>query len=213
MQMLKTPVLPSEVQLSRQHHSHLSPNTLHWYQHTLARHARQVKFLAQAVARQLQQSEGEIYLLGLAALMHDIGKIAIPSALLNKPGPLTEQEWIVMRLHPMIGACLLEKAGGTWSSIAPFVLAHHERWDGHGYPYGLAGEAIPLQARILAVVDSYAAMTEQRPYRPSLLPAEAQAEIHHCAGSAYDPRVAEVFLTLLPKSGMQERANSFLAIR
>ncbi|WP_052567807.1 HD-GYP domain-containing protein [Ktedonobacter racemifer] len=140
-------------------------------------------------------------------------KIAIPSALLNKPGSLSEQEWIIMRLHPIIGARMLEKAGGIWPSIAPFVLAHHERWDGHGYPYGLVGKAIPLQARILAVVDSCTAMAEQRPYRPALSSAEARVEIQRCAGSAYDPQVAEVFLTLLSQSGGQELTNSSLAIR
>ncbi|GHO58039.1 HD-GYP domain-containing protein [Ktedonobacter robiniae] len=186
-------------QLNRQDVSRLSLKVLHWYQGALAGHSYRAKFLAEAVARQLRRNEREIYLLGVAALLHDIGKIAIPSALLNKPGSLTEQEWAIMRLHPMIGSCLLEKAGGIWSSIAPFVLAHHERWDGLGYPYGLAGEAIPLEARILAVVDSYTAMTEQRPYRSALSPAEARAEIRRCTGRAYDPRVANVFLALLPQ--------------
>lgn len=177
MSTLTAPVWPNQVQSQQQDFSHLSLKTFYAYQRILTEHARQVKLLAQAVVHQLQQSEEEVYLLGLAALMHDIGKIAIPPALLNKPGPLTEWEWIVMRLHPVIGARLLEKWGGTWSSVAPVVLAHHERWDGCGYPYRLAGEAIPLHARILAVVDSHAAMTEPRPYHTALSPAEAQAEI------------------------------------
>ncbi|GHO56620.1 HD-GYP domain-containing protein [Ktedonobacter robiniae] len=212
MYMLTTPVPSGRAQLSSEIVSHLSPHAFHCYQHALAGHAERVKFLAQAVARQLQQSEDEIHLLGLAALMHDIGKIAIPSALLNKPGPLSEQEWTVMRLHPIIGARLLEKAGGILPLLAPSVLAHHERWDGNGYPYGLAGEAIPLHARILAVVDSYAAMTEQRPYRLAFSSAEARAEIERGAGTAYDSQVAEVFLTLLSQGGRQELAYPSSAV-
>ncbi|GCE07843.1 HD-GYP domain-containing protein [Dictyobacter aurantiacus] len=196
MSTLAAPVLPDEVHSQQQHLSYLSLKEFYVYQRTVSGHARQVKLLAQAVAHQLQQTEEEVYLLGLAALMHDLGKIAIPPALLNKPGPLTEQEWIVMRLHPVIGASLLEKAGGTWSSVAPAVLAHHERWDGDGYPYRLAGEEIPLHARILAVADSYAAMTELRPYRTAISPAEARTEIRRGIGRAYDPRVAEAFLAL-----------------
>lgn len=200
MHTLMTPTSFRREQLDRQDVNHLSLNVLHWYQNSLAGHTSQVKFLAEAVARQLRRKEREVHLLGVAALLHDIGKMAIPSALLNKPGPLTEQEWTIMRLHPLIGSCLLEKAGGIWSSIAPFVLAHHERWDGLGYPYGLVGEAIPLEARILAVVDSYTAMIEQRPYRSALAPAEARAEIRRCTGSAYDPQVANALLALLPQN-------------
>lgn len=101
-----------------------------------------------------------------------------------------------MRRHPEIGFQLLQRAGGIWSYIASLVLAHHEQWDGQGYPYGLAGEAIPLGARILTVVDAYDAMRGPRAYRRSFTPAEARAEVQRCAGSAYDPRIVDAFLQM-----------------
>ncbi len=169
----------------------LTADMLHWYQRTMAGHAQRTAWLAIALARGLRRSEQEARFIGLAALLHDIGKRAIPAAILNKPGPLTEQEWAIMRLHPEIGYQMLVGAGGAYTHIAPLVLTHHERWDGLGYPFGLAGEAIPLGARILAVADAYDAMTEQRPYRLPRTTAEASAEVRLCAGSRYDPLVVE----------------------
>ena len=128
-------------------------NVLNWYKSLVGQHAQQTSQLARALAEELQLSEQETSLIGLAALVHDIGKIAIPAFLLNKPGPLTEQEWVLMRSHSQIGAQLLQSAGGIWLDAAPLVLAHHERWDGHGYPHGMAKEAIPLGARILAIAE------------------------------------------------------------
>ena len=171
-------------------------NALCWHQHTIREHAQRTATLAYALTRQLCLSEEETYLISLAALVHDIGKIAVPATILNKPGPLSENEWAIVRCHPEIGSQLLQRAGGMWTSIASLVLAHHERWDGRGYPYGLAKEAIPLGARILAIVDAYDAMTESRPYRRSLPPAEARAEVRRCAGSAYDPRIVDAFLQM-----------------
>jgi diguanylate cyclase (GGDEF)-like protein/putative nucleotidyltransferase with HDIG domain len=160
-------------------------------------HAHRMVRLAEETARQLGRSEEEIHLVRLAALFHDIGKIGIPDAILHKPGPLTEDEWTVMRRHPVLGQHILEQVGGVFELLSHIVVAHHERWDGSGYPHGLAQNAIPLGARILTVVDSYDAMTSQRPYRQALSDAEARAELQRGAGSQYDPQVVEMFLHVL----------------
>jgi putative nucleotidyltransferase with HDIG domain len=189
----------------------LTGDALLWYQHKLAEHAQRTALLARALARRSLLSEEEMRLVHLAALLHDIGKVAIPAAILDKPGPLTEQEWTVMRRHPEIGYSMLVRAGGAWACIAPLVLAHHERWDGRGYPYGLAREDIPSGARILAVVDAFAAMTEQRPYRQTLSPEEAREEVRRGAGSCFDPSVVEVMLSLLDDSSDWDFITSYKA--
>jgi diguanylate cyclase (GGDEF)-like protein/putative nucleotidyltransferase with HDIG domain len=160
-------------------------------------HAHRMVRLAEETARRLGRPEEEIHLVRLAALFHDIGKIGIPDAILHKPGPLNEDEWTVMRRHPVLGQHILEQVGGVFELLSHIVVAHHERWDGRGYPHGLAQNAIPLGARILTVVDSYDAMTSQRPYRQPLPDEEARAELQRCAGSQYDPQVVEMFLRVL----------------
>jgi HD-GYP domain-containing protein (c-di-GMP phosphodiesterase class II) len=173
------------------------------YQRTSAGHALRTSTLVRTLAHRMQCPEEDAHLMALAALMHDIGKIDIPATILDKPGPLTKQEWAIIRRHPQIGYQMLIGAGGIYAHIAPQVLAHHERWDGNGYPYGLAGKAIPLGARVLAVADAFDAMTEQRPYQPTRTIDEAKAELLRCAGSAFDPAVVEVLLTLC----REERAD------
>ena len=160
-------------------------------------HAHRVVQLAEVTARQLELPEKEQRLMRLAALVHDIGKIGIPDAILHKPGPLTHEEWAIMRRHPEIGRQILEQAGGVFGTLPAVVGAHHERWDGQGYPLGLKGEEIPLAARILSVVDSYDAMTWPRPYREPFSPAQARIEIQRCAGYQYDPGVVQAFLAVL----------------
>ncbi len=160
-------------------------------------HARRIVRLAEETARGLGRSEEEIHLVRLAALFHDIGKIGIPDTILHKPGPLTEEEWTVMRRHPVLGQHILEQVGGLFELLSHIVVAHHEHWDGRGYPHGLAQDAIPLGARILTVVDSYDAMTSERAYRKPLSDAHARAELQRCAGSQYDPQVVKVFLRVL----------------
>ena len=160
-------------------------------------HARRMVRLAEETARGLGRSEEEVHLVRLAALFHDIGKIGIPDAILHKPGPLTEDEWTVMRRHPVLGQHILEQVGGLFELLSHIVVAHHEHWDGRGYPHGLTQDAIPLGARILTVVDSYDAMTSERPYRQPLSDAHARIELQRCAGSQYDPQVVEVFLRVL----------------
>ena len=164
--------------------------------------------LAQATACVLGLSQKRVHLIGLAALLHDLGKIAIPKAILYKPGPLTNEEWTIMHRHPEIGCQMLLRAGGDWASLAPIVGAHHERWDGLGYPGGLAEERVPLEARILAVVDSYDAMISFRVYQKPRLAAEARAELQRCAGHQFDPRVVAAFLCVLDEQGIpQERRD------
>ncbi len=168
-------------------------------------HAHRMVRLAEETARRLGRSEEEIHLVRLAALFHDIGKIGIPDAILHKPGPLNEDEWTIMRRHPVLGQYILEQVGGVFELLSHIVVAHHERWDGNGYPHGLAQHTIPLGARILTVVDSYDAMTSLRSYRQPLSDEEARAELQRCAGSQYDPQVVEMFLYVLDAD---ERAHA-----
>lgn len=160
-------------------------------------HANRMIQLAEATMQALGRSEEEIVLLRLAAQLHDIGKIGIPKAILQKPGPLTEDEWGIMRRHPQIGQQILAQARGQFGLVSHIVVAHHERWDGQGYPYGLAQQEIPLGARILSVIDSYDAMTSERPYQEALSVAEARAELQHGAGTQFDPQVVNAFLQVL----------------
>lgn len=160
-------------------------------------HAHRMVQLAEATARKLKRPEEELHLIRLGALLHDIGKIGIPDAILHKPGPLTAEEWGIMRGHPDIGRQILEQVGGVFDYLAAIVAAHHERWDGKGYPLGLSGDAIPLSARILSVVDAYDAMTSSRPYRKAGSVAAARAELLACAGQQFDPTVVEAFLSVL----------------
>ena len=171
-------------------------------------------FRSEATAQQLGCAEEEQHLVSLAALLHDVGKIGIPHEILNKPGPLTEDEWAVMRNHPGIGRQILQQAGGKCALLSHIVVAHHERWDGSGYPYGLCEEAIPLGARILSVVDAYDAMTSDRPYRQAMPEAVAQAELLQCSGSQFDPRVVAAFLAVMEnkeKTGVLEESQQHMA--
>ena len=160
-------------------------------------HAIRMVQLAEATSQQLGCAEENQRLVCLAALLHDVGKIGISHEILYKPGPLNEEEWAMMRRHPGIGRQILEQAGGKCTLLSHIVVAHHERWDGNGYPYGLSEEAIPLGARILAVADAYNAMTSERPYREVLSNAEARIELQKCSGSQFDPQVVTAFLSVL----------------
>lgn len=160
-------------------------------------HAHRMVQHTEAIAHELGCTEEEIHLLRLATLLHDIGKIGIPDTILHKPGPLNEEEWILMRNHPEISRQILVQAGGVFGQLGNIVVAHHERWDGHGYPHGLAQESIPLIARIISIVDSYDAMTARRVYREPLTAMEARAELQRCAGTQFDPHIVEAFLRIL----------------
>lgn len=159
-------------------------------------HSQRLAELALAVAEEMGLSEEQKEHLHWAALLHDIGKIGIPDKVLRKPGPLSPEEWALMKQHPAIGAEILRKVQGL-RPVARIIAAHHERWDGSGYPQGLRGEDIPLEARILAVVDSYSAMIDERIYHPAIPHEEALEEIRRNAGKLYDPRVVETFFKVL----------------
>ena len=137
-----------------------------------------------------------------AAELHDIGKMAIPDAILNKPGPLDEEEWAFMRRHTVIGERILAAAPAL-EPVARLVRASHERWDGRGYPDGFAGEAIPLGARIVAVCDAYSAMVQDRPYQVGLSPHDALEEIQRSAGHHFDPAVVYVFSVEMQGAGVR----------
>lgn len=163
-----------------------------------AGHAQRLAEMAVAVGREMDLGAAELEDLRYGAILHDIGKIGIPDSILLKPGPLTAEEWAVMRTHPVIGAQILAPVPRL-AGAAEIVRSHHEQFDGNGYPDGLAGERILLTARILAVVDAYSAMLDKRPYRDPLPQAEALAELRRKAGTQFDPQVVEVFLSLLPQ--------------
>jgi cyclic di-GMP phosphodiesterase len=156
-------------------------------------HSRRVHGYSLATARQYGMPEAELPEIAQGVLLHDIGKIGIPDAILLKPGPLSSEEWRIMRRHPEIGKRLIENIPFLRSAV-PIVYHHHERWDGTGYPVGLKGEAIPLGARIFAVVDAFDAMTFDRPYSKAITFEAAKAEIHRCSGTHFDPTVVEAFL-------------------
>jgi HD-GYP domain-containing protein (c-di-GMP phosphodiesterase class II) len=156
-------------------------------------HTRRVGAFARAAARRLGFAEPALRAVELGSVLHDIGEIGIPDRILTKAGPLTpEEEEQVMR-HPSIGARLLRSVPEL-EHLVPFVLHHHERFDGTGYPHGLAENAIPLGARLLAVADAFDAMTTDRPYRTRLSPATAIAELADGAGGQFDPGVVEALV-------------------
>jgi two-component system cell cycle response regulator len=153
-------------------------------------HMQEVGALALQVALACGLKAAEAHMLGLAGRLHDIGKVAVPDAILHRAGPLSEAEWAIIRTHPAVGAQVIECIPAL-RPIAPLVRAHHERWDGAGYPDQLAGAAIPFGARVLAAVDAYAAITIDRPYRRAQSPARAMAELRRHSGAQFDPTVVE----------------------
>jgi response regulator RpfG family c-di-GMP phosphodiesterase len=164
-------------------------------EHELSNHSQRVVRYTLAIARRLGLPDQELPDIGRGALLHDIGKIGITDAILHKPGKLTEEEWVVMRTHPQIGFDIL-KAIPFLGSPAEIVLAHQERFDGKGYPRGLAGDGVPLGARIFAIADTYDAITSDRPYRKRQSAEAAREEMRRCSGTQFDPRCVEAFLTI-----------------
>ncbi len=155
-------------------------------------HAERMVALSNAIGRILRLSDQQLNDLHLLATLHDLGKVSIDDHILSKRGALTDEEWLEMRKHPEIGY-RIANASVELSSIAEYILCHHERWDGKGYPQGLSGESIPLLSRIISVVDAFDAMTEDRPYRKAMSREAAIGEIVKNAGSQFDPHIAELF--------------------
>ncbi len=153
-------------------------------------HMRRLNSYARILAEKLNWEHEQLEDLEFGAILHDIGKIYVPEAVLQKEGKLSDAEMADMRKHPEVGAHMIKDIPYL-ASAAPMVLYHHERWDGGGYPEGLAGEDIPMGARVLAVADSFDAMTSNRPYRDALSPETAYQEILNCSGTQFDPRVVE----------------------
>jgi HD-GYP domain-containing protein (c-di-GMP phosphodiesterase class II) len=152
------------------------------------RHSAEVGELARRVGRRLGLDDEESGMLEYAARLHDVGKLGVPDAILQKPGPLDEGEWEVMRRHPEWGAEMIAQVPGL-ENLATLVVAHHERWDGRGYPSGLAGERIPLASRVISACDAFEAMVSKRPYRAPLSIDEALGELTAGAGTQFDPEV------------------------
>jgi diguanylate cyclase (GGDEF)-like protein len=164
-------------------------------------HSQRVGDYSARIARRLGADESAVELTRLAGKVHDLGKLAIPEEILRKPDALSEADRAVLERHPQVGSQMLESLGVE--PVAEWVLHHHERWDGTGYPQRLAGDQIPLAARILFVADAYDAMTSERVYRERLTQAEALAELERCAGTQFDPAVVkalteELLTTLAP---------------
>lgn len=156
-------------------------------------HVERVNDYAQAIAQELGWDDNHRDALEFGAILHDIGQVRIPETILLKAGPLTEEEWVEMRKHPEEGARMIEGIPYLAPAI-PIVLHHHERWDGGGYPHGLSGEDIPVEARVLAVADTFDAMTSDRTYRKAFEPTIAHDEIIRQANRQFDPRMVEAFL-------------------
>ena len=174
-------------------------------------HSQGVVALAVDVADELGLDEQQRQLTELGALLHDVGKIQVPNDIINKRGPLDDAEWEVMRTHTVLGQEMLDRVGGWLADVGVVVRASHERWDGGGYPDGLAGDDIPLAARIVACCDAFSAMTTDRSYRKARPLSEALAELRACAGTHFDPRVAEATCAVIERRGVASPASLRLA--
>jgi putative nucleotidyltransferase with HDIG domain len=166
-------------------------------------HTEDVVDLSVRVAEQLGVTEEIRRETELGALLHDIGKIAIPDAIINKPGPLDDEEWAIMKTHTVVGQEMLNRVGGLLGNVGLVVRASHERFDGGGYPDGLAGVQIPLASRIVSACDAFNAMTTTRPYRKAMPLSVAVAELRRCSGTQFDPNVVDALLIVVGDPGWQ----------
>jgi putative nucleotidyltransferase with HDIG domain len=170
-------------------------------------HSQGVVSLSVAIADELGLGEEQRRLVEFGALLHDVGKIGIPKEIVNKPDRLTDEEWAIMRRHTIEGQRMLDRVGGALTEVGVVVRASHERWDGAGYPDGLRGDEIPLAARIVAAADAFSAMTTDRPYRTARDREFAIGELRAQAGCQFDPRVAEVTITIVERYGLPRRRS------
>ncbi len=167
------------------------------------RHSRRVRRIALAVGAELGLDEGELEALAEAALLHDIGKLAVPDEILLKPSRLTDEEWALMRRHSVEGARMIDELGG-FDGVVPAVRHHHERYDGAGYPDGLAGEGIPLAARIIHAADAVDSMLTARVYRPARPARAALAELQRGAGTQFCPRCVAALVAAVAAGTLEE---------
>ena len=165
---------------------------------TTQTHIRRVQLYATGLAKAVGLDRSEIQGVKTAALLHDIGKLAVPEHILSKPGPLTQEEFQKIRIHPQVGAEIIAAVPFPYP-VAPLILSHHERWDGKGYPQGLAGATIPIGARILTIVDYYDAVTTERPYHKALNHESAIGLLKHESGRALDPALVDAFIEIAPQ--------------
>ena len=159
-------------------------------------HVERIGDLALLIGKDLNLSKDKLNDLIMLAALHDIGKIAVADSIILKPGKLSPQEWEMVKKHPEVGY-RIAKSSVNLAAIADAILTHHENWDGSGYPEGIKGSQIPLISRIISIVDSYDAMTNDRPYRKALTRESAVAELRRCSGIKYDPKLVEVFLKIV----------------
>ncbi|MHB1502115.1 MAG: HD domain-containing phosphohydrolase, partial [Candidatus Dormibacteria bacterium] len=188
------------------------------HEHATEEHSHRVSAYARQIAAAMAVSETDLGTVSHGALLHDVGKLGVPESIIQKPGALTDDERVIMMAHSQIGAELVSGVKAL-ASLSPAIRHHHERWDGGGYPDGLTGEAIPLEARIVAVADTLDAMTTDRPYRAARTLAEALEELRRCAGTHFDPTVVAAAIELfgqtsqaaVPPSAAPARASATAA--
>ena len=172
-------------------------------------HSYGVIALSLEIADELGLDEDERRLVEFGALLHDVGKIAVPKEIINKPGPLDDDEWSVMRQHTIAGQQMLNKVGGSMTDVGAIVRSSHEHWDGNGYPDGIGGEDVPLAARIVSVADAFSAITTTRPYRKAQTAEAAIKELRKCAGTQFDPDVVEALEAVLSRPAVKTPTEFF----
>jgi putative nucleotidyltransferase with HDIG domain len=180
--------------------------------YTGGEHSHGVVALALAVGDTLGLDARDRRNLEFAALLHDIGKIRVADEIINKPGKLTDEEYEIVKRHPIDGQEMLERVGGVLADVGIIVRHHHERWDGRGYPDAIAGASIPLAARIICACDAYSAMTTNRPYRAAMPVVDAVAELERCSGAQFDPAVVQALVKTVARHPEQRPARALLEL-
>jgi len=195
----------TEVQSSRSATLASLEQTLYEKNSETEEHTQRIKDLALKLGKLMKLSPDQLYELELLSLLHDIGKIGIPEHILMKPGKLTDEEWTIIKKHPEIGYRIAKSTPGLFH-VAEEILHHHERFDGTGYPHGLAGDTIPILSRIIAVVDSFDVITHKRIYKDSSTVDYAIGELKRCSGTQFDPAIVTKFLKLLGKENITNQS-------
>jgi putative two-component system response regulator len=179
----------------------LLANAAEAHDDTTGRHIQRVRSLSEAIAREMGYTESQAHEIALASVLHDVGKFYVPDAILRKPAKLTDEEWVVMRQHTIWGAEFLEGRYG-FELAAAIARTHHEKWDGTGYPRGLAGEEIPEATQITSVADAFDAMTNDRPYRKGRPAGEAIEELVSWSGRQFSPRAVDAMVSLYHRNAL-----------